>query len=178
MAGSSCMSEVLPDQLDHGLIVVFCGTAASEISARVGAYYANPTNAFWPTLHAIGLTPSLFRPEEFRDLLPLKIGLTDLAKFTSGTDRGLKTRDFKQGRLQERLYRFQPEIVAFTSKAAWRAWWGLAARDVVAYGWQEEALGATRFYVLPSPSAAARRYWDLKPWQSLADAYQRLMSAD
>ena len=178
MAGAPCMNEVLPDLLDHGLIVVFCGTAASETSARQGAYYANPSNAFWRALHATGMTPGLMRPEEFRDLLRLKIGLTDLAKFASGADRRLKPGDFNRGRLQEKLCRFQPRIVAFTSKAAWRAWSGSAGRDVVAYGWQEGALRETRFFVLPSPSAAARAYWDLRPWQSLAAACQRLMSVD
>ena len=178
MAGSSCMSDVLPDLLDHGLVLVFCGTAASEISARLGAYYANPTNAFWRTLHTVGMTKRLMRPDEFRDLLALGIGLTDLAKFASGADRGLKRSDFNRARLRESLRRFQPEIAAFTSKTAWRAWRGLSARDAVSYGWQEGALGSTRFYVLPSPSGAARGAWDLQPWQTLADAYQRRMSVD
>ena len=177
MAVSSCMSEVLPDVLDHGLILVFCGTAASDISARVGAYYANPTNAFWRTLHTIGMTPRLLQPTDFRDLLELKIGLTDLAKFTAGSDRTLKGRDFRRGRLRESICRFQPQIMAFTSKAAWRAWMGMSSRVAVSYGWQKEELEITRFYVLPSPSGAARRYWDLKPWQALADEYIRRMSA-
>jgi TDG/mug DNA glycosylase family protein len=171
------MSEVLPDVLDHGLVVVFCGTAASNVSARVGAYYANPTNAFWPTLHTIGMTPRLLNPKEFRGLLELKIGLTDLAKFASGTDRKLKRRDFERQRLHDRICRFQPQIVAFTSKAAWRACQGLASQENVAYGWQKDELGATRFYVLPSPSGAARGYWDLEPWTALADDYHHRMSA-
>ncbi len=178
MAGSPCMSEVLPDLLDHGLVVVFCGTAASDISACLDAYYANPTNAFWRTLHTVKMTARLLRPDEFRDLLALRIGLTDLAKFASGADRGLKSGDFNRARLRESLCRYQPQIVAFTSKAAWRAWRGLSARDAVNYGWQEGALGATRFFVLPSPSAAARGAWDLKPWRSLAEIYERRMSVD
>jgi len=171
------MNEVLPDLLDHGLVVVFCGTAASEVSARVGAYYANPTNNFWRALHAICMTPRLFSPLQFRDLLELKIGLTDLAKRASGVDRRLRPRDFDRRRLHERLCHFQPQIAAFTSKTAWRAWRGLGAREGVAYGWQNGALGATRFFVLPSPSGAARGYWDLNPWRSLAAEYQRRLVA-
>jgi TDG/mug DNA glycosylase family protein len=36
---------------------VFCGTAPSPASYKARAYYANAGNAFWPTLHAVGLTP-------------------------------------------------------------------------------------------------------------------------
>lgn len=171
------MNEVLPDLLDHGLVVVFCGTAASEISARVGAYYANPSNEFWRALHAIGMTPGLFRPQQYRELLGLKIGLSDLAKCAFGADRRLRPGDFDRRRFHERLCRYQPQLAAFTSKAAWRVWRGLGARDSVAYGWQTGALGATRFYVLPSPSGAARGHWDLSPWRALAAEYQRRLSA-
>ena len=40
------MIEVLPDVLECGLILVFCGTAASVVSAREGAYYAQPNECF------------------------------------------------------------------------------------------------------------------------------------
>ena len=166
------MVEVLPDVLDHGLVIVFCGTAASNVSARAGAYYANRGNAFWRALHETRMTPRLFAPGEFRELLQLQIGLTDLAKYTSGNDNSLKRRDFGTERLHESIRRFQPRILAFTSKTAWRAWRGLPARSAVAYGWQGDKVGATRLFVLPSPSGAARGYWDLAPWQELADAYR------
>ena len=167
------MNEVLPDLLDHGLILVFCGTAASEKSARAGAYYANATNAFWRTLHATCLTARLFLPCDFRDLLGQKIGLTDLAKFASGSDRSLRPGDIDRERLRDNICRFRPQVLAFTSKAAWRGWTGAAARREVAYGWQDETLLETSFFVLPSPSGAARGYWDITLWQLLADDYHR-----
>lgn len=167
------MNDVLPDVLGHSLILLFCGTAASEVSARLGAYYANPTNAFWTTLHYTGLTPRRLQPQEFRELLNLRIGLTDLAKGVSGSDRRLQARDMLRERLNRSIQCYEPQIVAFTSKAAWRGWQGLASRDSVTYGWQAETLGETAFYVLPSPSGAARGYWDLAPWRALADEYRR-----
>ncbi len=167
------MIEVLPDLLTPGLIIVFCGTAASEISAQARAYYANPSNAFWRMLHVTGLTPRLYAPTEFRDLLELKIGLTDLAKYAAGNDRSLQPNDFCVSRLSEKIRHFQPHLLAFTSKTAWRAWQGIPASAQVAYGWQSESLLETRFFVLPSPSAAARRYWDIAPWQQLAGEYRR-----
>ena len=168
------MIEILPDVLDSGLILVFCGTAASDASARAGAYYANPSNAFWRALRDTGLTPGLMAPAQFRDLLRLRIGLTDVAKFCAGSDHALSRADFAPDRLRDKIRRFQPDIVAFTSKTAWRAFNGWPPGTSVAYGWQAGALGSTRFFVLPSPSGAARRYWDLAPWRLLADEYMRL----
>ena len=177
MAGSRCMNDILPDVLDHSLILVFCGTAASDVSARFGAYYANPTNAFWSTLHVTGMTPRRLNPKDFRELLDLKIGLTDLVKCSSGSDRCLRPQDMLRERLLRSIVRYRPQIVAFTSKAAWRGWKGTSSRDAVSYGWQDETLGETAFYVLPSPSGAARGYWDLQPWRALGDEYLRRLQA-
>ena len=80
MAKTTLVSDVLPDVLEVGLALVFCGTAASPVSARAGAYYANPGNVFWRALWTAGITPRLYHPSEFRSLLDLKIGLTDLVK--------------------------------------------------------------------------------------------------
>ena len=169
------MTDVLPDVLADGLVVVFCGTAASTVSAREGAYYANGSNAFWRTLHETGITPRRFAPSEFRQLSDLRIGLTDVAKNTSGGDSSLRRSDFDPQRLSEIIRRYQPQILAFTSKAAWRAWRRMSSADAVSYGWQCCHLGHTEFVVLPSPSGAARGYWDISYWLDLADEYRRRM---
>ena len=173
MANSTGTIDILPDLLDFGLVLVFCGTAASKVSASAGAYYANPGNAFWRTLWRAGITPRLFPPAEFRALLDLKIGLTDVAKFASGNDSRLRPGDFQPDQLRQKIARFQPQVLAFTGKTAWRAFNRLPAASPVAYGWQNLRQGGTRFYVLPSPSGAARRYWDIGPWRTLADDYAR-----
>ena len=169
------MNDALPDVLQSDLALVFCGTAASSESARVGAYYANGSNAFWRALHETGITPRRFAPSEFPRLLELRIGLTDVAKRASGSDSSLRRSDFDPDCLSRKIRRYRPQIVAFTSKAAWRAWRRLSAADAVAYGWQACRLGATGFVVLPSPSGAARAYWDITYWRDLADEYQRRM---
>lgn len=169
------MIDVLPDVLRDDLVVVFCGTAASTESARAGAYYANRSNAFWRALHEIGMTPRRYAPSEYQRLLKLRIGLTDVAKSASGSDSSLNRSDFRPYCLSEKIRCYRPQIVAFTSKAAWRAWRRLSAADEVAYGWQRRRLGPTEFVVLPSPSGAARGYWDISYWQELADDYRRRM---
>lgn len=168
------MTDILPDILQDGLIVVFCGTAASAKSAQVGAYYGNPTNAFWRALHEVGLTPHQFNPQEFRDLVNYRIGLTDAAKKVSGNDSNLKSGDFDSTTLTEKITLYQPKILAFTSKRAYRAWRGLSTSKQVSYGFQQDTIGQTLIFVLPSPSGAARGYWDISHWQTLADRYQQL----
>ena len=86
---SSRNRHLVPDLLAPGLDLVFCGTAPSPASFKARAYYANPGNAFWPTLHAVGLTPERFSPERYPELLTLGIGLTDLNKTEYGSDHEL-----------------------------------------------------------------------------------------
>lgn len=164
---------ILPDVLAHGLRLVFCGTAASAISAREAAYYANPTNAFWRTLYTIGLTPRLFAPSDFRHVLQLGIGLTDLAKQASGNDRNLAHSDFDIEGLSQTLRHYHPRLLAFTSKKAASVFFDMPTRKLD-YGQQAVTFEQTRFWVLPSPSGAARGYWDIDVWQELANAYTSL----
>jgi TDG/mug DNA glycosylase family protein len=160
---------VLPDLLAPGLRLVFCGTAPSRASAEARAYYARPGNRFWPTLHAVGLTPRRFLPAEYPQLLALGIGLTDLAKHHSGNDDELPEGAFDVERLKRKLERFAPAMVAFTSKNAAQAFFGHA----VDYGLQAERLGETRFFVLASPSGQAVRFWNIGWWRELARGTQR-----
>ncbi len=166
------MTEILPDVLGCGLVLVFCGTAASRSSAKAGAYYANPGNRFWRTLFEVGFTSRLLAPSEYQHLREQRIGLTDVAKGRAGSDAELKRTDFNPAALDAKILQYKPQLLAFTSKTAWRAWIDLSPRQAVCWGWQDESLGATQVFVLPSPSGAARRYWDIAPWQTLADAYR------
>jgi TDG/mug DNA glycosylase family protein len=157
---------LVPDLLAPGLELVFCGTAPSRASAAARAYYARPGNRFWRALHEAGLTPRRLHPSEYRELLGLGIGLTDLCKEHSGNDDELPADALDAARLRRKLRHYRPGIVAFTSKNAARAFLG---RDVD-YGWQPERVGDTRLMVLPSPSGQATRFWSLGPWAELAQA--------
>lgn len=157
--------SVLPDVLAPGLAVVFCGTAAGSESALRRAYYAGPNNAFWPALFKVGLTPRQFAPEEYLQVLRHGLGLTDLAKGVSGSDRMLDKADFSRDELESRVQRYAPGILAFTSKKSAQVF--LEQRRV-RYGLLETKIGTTRLFVLPSPSGAARGYWDIGHWADLA----------
>jgi len=170
------LPHILPDVLQPGLTVVFCGTAAGKRSAAERAYYAHPGNMFWRALHAAGLTPRLLAPAEFPRLPQYHIGLTDLAKRHVGNDDELPRDAFDVPALHAKLNHYTPRLIAFTSKTAARAALGRAA----AYGLQSECLGNTQIHVLPSPSGQARGHWDMAPWRALAEhvrAIQAVASA-
>lgn len=160
------MPEVLPDVLRPGLAVVFCGTAAGSASARAGAYYAGPGNAFWRALHEVGLTPVRLAPSEFARLPRFGIGLTDVCKARFGSDAEVGHAHFDPAGLERRIAAAAPRHLAFNGKNAARA----ALGRPVAYGLQAERLGGAQTWVLPSTSGAARRFWDLEPWRQLAAA--------
>lgn len=162
--------HVLPDVLQPGLKLVFCGTAAGRRSAAEGAYYAHPGNLFWRALCEACLTPRRLTPPEFTLLPDYGIGLTDLAKHDAGNDNQLPADAFDVPALIAKIHAFSPRLLAFTSKHAARA----VLKRSVGYGLQIETLGCTRLFVLPSPSGQARGHWQLMPWQELAAHMQRI----
>jgi TDG/mug DNA glycosylase family protein len=159
---------LVPDLLAPGLRLVFCGTAPSAVSAREKAYYAKPGNQFWPTLHRIGLTPTLFSPQDYSKLLPLGIGLTDLCKTHSGNDDELPAHALDRDALTQKILRYKPKLVAFTSKNGASIYFG----KKVEYGLQKETLGKTQFFVLCSTSGRARRFWREDVWRELAKIFE------
>ena len=163
--------HVLPDLLQPGLRIVFCGTAAGTISAKRGQYYAHPQNKFWPTLHAIGLTPRRLDPSEFQLLTDFGVGLTDIAKSVSGMDGALPPGSLGRAAcaaLRANILEHQPRLLAFTSLTAGRRY----LRRDAGFGEQPETVGVTRIWVLPSPSPAANWNWPAHErwWRALGEA--------
>lgn len=159
---------VLPDLLQLGLKVVFCGTAVGDQSARRGAYYAGPGNQFWNILAETGLTPHRFTPEQYPSLLIFKIGLTDLVKGKSGQDVHLSAEDFDVSGFRAKIEKHAPKAVGFNGKKA-----AQLLSPSVEYGPLKEKIGPTALFVLPSTSGAARGYWDPGYWVQVADFVKR-----
>nr|WP_027288017.1 mismatch-specific DNA-glycosylase [Rhodovibrio salinarum] len=156
----------MPDILAPGLDVVFCGSAAGAVSARVGAYYAGPGNRFWPTLTRVGLTPVELPPERFRELPNYGLGLTDLCQTASGADAALPAGGDDPAALAAKMRRYTPRVLAFVGKRPAKVF--LGSRQVVTGRQPESPFPDIDVFVLPSPSGAARGSWDLAPWQELA----------
>ena len=162
---SSRNRHLVPDLLAPGLDLGFCGTAPSPASFKARAYYANPGNAFWPTLHAVGLTPERLAPASYPELLTLRIGLTDLNKTEYGSDHELSPHAMDAAALHTKLRRFRPAAIAFTSKHAASLALGVKSP---AYGRQAEPIEGAVAFVLASPSGRARSFWTLAPWREVA----------
>lgn len=161
---------MLPDLLAPGLDVVFCGTAASRVSAARGHYYAGPGNRFWPLLFETGLTPHLFAPTQDHHLPALGLGLTDLAKSAAGMDRDIPASAYAPARLAELVARLHPKRLAFTSLTAAKI--ALGARHPAGRA-QSARFNDLPIWVLPSPSGAARGSFSAAPWHDLAQAIRR-----
>jgi TDG/mug DNA glycosylase family protein len=153
--------------LAPGLRLVVCGSAAGTASARAGAYYAGPGNRFWGMLHRVGMTPRLLNPAEFRTVNAYGIGLTDIVKTAFGADSDLQPADFDRQGLRVKIETYRPGVLAFNGKRAASAF----LAGPVDYGYQHRRdIGATRIYVGPSTSGAARGFWNEDIWRAIADA--------
>jgi double-stranded uracil-DNA glycosylase len=157
----------LPDQLQPGLRLVFVGTAAGQMSADLGHYYAHPGNRFWRTIHAVGLTPRLYQPHEFPALLDLGIGFTDMCKLGAGMDHLALKAGVDVAAFLEKMRRCRPAAIAFTSKKAASLFYARPT-TAIALGRQPPLDDFPTVFVLASPSGAASGAWSLQPWQELA----------
>jgi len=161
--------EKLPDQLQDGLRLVFVGTAASQRSADLGHYYAHPGNRFWRTIHEVGITPRRYEPHEFRTLLKIGIGFTDLCKSGSGMDHQALAFPIDIPAFREKIRQYRPIAIAFTSKKAASLFYGRPTKAVT-LGHQPPLDDFPTVFVLASPSGAASGHWSVQPWQELADS--------
>ena len=150
---------MIPDVLEPGLRVVFCGINPGRVSAAAGAPFANPRNDFWRLLLAAGFTPRLLEPHQFRELPRFGIGLTNAARRTTRGSGDLRAADFAGAseRLQDIARRFEPPVIAFVGKAAYHG----TFRERPEHGLQRRRLGHAALFVLPSTSPAnAAVPWD------------------
>ena len=150
--------------------MVFCGINPGRMSAAAGAAFANPRNDFWRLLHAAGFTPHVFEPEEQFDLLRYGLGLTNAARRTTSGSGDLRAGDFAgaRERLEALAEELSPLVIAFVGKAAYQG----VFRERPDHGLQEQRLGETALFVLPSTSPAnAAVPWDerLRWFQALHD---------
>jgi len=150
------------DALATDLDVVFVGTAAADGAERIGPYYAEAGNLFWPTLHQTELAPRRIRPQDLGRLRDLGIGFADIAAASSIHGSDVEA-------LRSNLRRHQPRAVALTGKGAARIWLRRRSQSI-RYGLQPRHAGDfCSVFVLPSPASAARRYWNIAPWRELSD---------
>jgi double-stranded uracil-DNA glycosylase len=158
---------LIPDLLQPGLRLVFCGYNPSLVSGQTGHNYAYHGNRFWRVLAAAGLTDRIYRPDEDALLLKHGIGFTNLVARPTRRADELSREEIRDGaaELVAKLDRFRPAVVAYTGIGIYK-WlrrtssvvWGVQATSVVE--------GVTDI-VVPSPSGLNRMTFD-----QLVDHYQ------
>lgn len=159
--------RTLPDYFVPGLKLVLVGINPGLYSARVGHYFARRTNRFWPALSRSSLSAPIrlalgrgtLLPEDDSALLGFGIGFTDVVKRPTRNASELTPEEFREGALTllEKLTRFRPAVACFQGVTGY----GSFARHALAddnrrwdLGPQPLAVGATRLFVVPSPSPA------------------------
>jgi TDG/mug DNA glycosylase family protein len=161
----------LPDILDHGLVVVFCGINPSIRAAAAGHRFVGQSNRFWRAVHLAGFSPTLIPAEQDQSFLQYGCGLTSaVARPTRRADELTRTELAGAGdALRKKIEKYGPKWIAFLGKGAYSA---IMARRGVAWGVQPKAFGGARVWVLPDPSGL-NRY----TLAQLVDAYRALRAA-
>ena len=160
----------LPDYLAPGLDVIFVGINPGMHSARVGHYFATPTNRFWPALNRSGLLTEPLDAGTDDQILRQGIGLTDVVKRPSNSASKLRAADYRRWApvLKEKLERSRPLIVCFHGVTAYRNYLKYAegVDERPRLGLQDTAIGPSRVFVVPNPSPANAAYSldDLMSW--------------
>jgi TDG/mug DNA glycosylase family protein len=149
--------KTVPDVIGPDLSVLFCGINPGLYTAAVGHHFARPGNRFWPALHGSGFTDRLLSPFEERQLLQLRLGVTNVVARATAAASELTKEDFVKGggRLRAKVRRYQPRIVAVLGVGAYRE---AFARPKAVIGEQAERIADARVWVLPNPSGLNANY--------------------
>jgi TDG/mug DNA glycosylase family protein len=143
--------RTLEDILAPGLLVLFCGVNPGLYSAAIGHHFGRPGNRFWPALHAAGITPRIYRPDESRLLLNHRCGLTDIVERATARAEELHRAELVAGRLrlERKIEQFRPHLLAVLGIGAYRTAFD---RPKATFGLQPGRVAGARVWVLPNPS--------------------------
>ena len=148
----------VPDIVEPGLAVLFCGINPGTLSGQLGQHFARPGNRFWKVLHRSGFTPHLLLPEQQWELLDYGLGVTNLVDRTSKAAAELTPAELRAGAaaLADKVTELRPRWLAVLGVQAYRT---AFARPRARIGRQDETIGTgTGLWVLPNPSGLQARY--------------------
>jgi TDG/mug DNA glycosylase family protein len=166
------MADALPDIIAPHLDVLFCGINPGMLAATTGHHFAGRANRFWRVLHLSGFTSEEIRPENDRDILGYRCGLTTVVKRPTARADQLSARDFASAAssFERTVTRYAPRFVAFLGKSAYAA---LSHQREVSWGLQAATIGNSALWLLPNPSGRNRAF----TLDQLVDAYGELHRA-
>jgi TDG/mug DNA glycosylase family protein len=153
----AAQDKTVRDVITPGLRVLFCGINPGLYSGATGHHFARPGNRFWPALYQAGFSPRLLTPAEEQELLASGCGTTNLVARATATADELAPEELVAGRrrLEAKVKRFQPRVVAVLGIGAYRT---AFAQRAVALGQQPKCLAKAAVWVLPNPSGLNAHY--------------------
>src|SRR5580704_9418583 len=112
--------QSLPDILEPGLSVVFCGINPGVLAASTGRHFAGRGNRFWRVVHLAGFTPEQISPDDDHTLLQYGCGLTTVVSRPTARADELSPGEFKAAatEFERKIERYAPQYVAFLGKMA------------------------------------------------------------
>ncbi len=148
---AAAVNLTLPDLIAPKLRVLFCGINPGLYTAAIGHHFGRPGNRFWPALHQSGFTPRQFAPWEEQQLLELGLGITNMVQRTTAAASSLSKSEYREGskRLTSLVNKYAPTAVGFIGIGAYRTGFD---RPAATPGLQQETIGKTALWVLPSTS--------------------------
>jgi len=154
---TAARGKTIRDVIGPELRVLFCGINPGLYSGAVGHHFARPGNRFWPALKAGGFTDRVLSPFEERELLELRLGITNIVNHATAVASELTPEDLVAGarRLERKVRRFRPAFIAFLGVEAYRTAFG---RKSATIGRQEELIGESIIWILPNPSGLNAHY--------------------
>jgi len=167
--------EVLGDILDNNLLIVFCGTAVGNKSAKDKCYYKHTSNKFWRLFAKI--TGDKLSPKNLDDckkVLKYGIGLTDLNKKEKGSDTDLTEGGYKIKSFKEKMLKYSPKLIVFNGKGAAKKFFRTSS---ISYGMQNEKLGKSAIFIAPSTSSSSGKDWKeygLNCWNKIGEKYNEM----
>jgi double-stranded uracil-DNA glycosylase len=172
------VADLVGDLRAGGPRLVFVGINPSLMTAATGTHFAHPSNRFYPSLHAAGLTDRALPrgvshgDEDARALTSRGIAITNVVARATARASDLSAAELRAGVpvLEAKLERWRPVVVAFTGVTAYRTAFG---ERQAALGRQARRLAGTEVWVVPNPSGLNAH----ETIESLASWYRRVAEA-
>ena len=152
----------LTDRIGRGVRVLFVGINPGVRSALTGHHFAGYSNRFWKLLHEAGLVPRPVTCEDDVRLPDWGYGITNLVARPSPGIDDLRPAEYIDGwrKLDRKIARYRPEVVALVGVTLFRAVLPLIAGDNglsvpgprLAVGRQSVTIHGAVVFVLPNPS--------------------------
>lgn len=164
--------QSLPDLLEAGLSVVFCGINPGMRAASSGHHFQGRGNRFWRVMHLAGFTPELIRPQDDHTVLRYGCGLTTVVPRATAQAADLSRAEIERAgdAFRQKIERYAPRHVVFLGKMALAAISG--TRDIQ-WGRQAKPFAGAHAWVVPNPSGLNRAF-DL---DALVTAYREVRMA-